>query len=238
MEIMEIITEAINYPLNHVKELGIYIGILLVAFLILFFTIGATVIGISADSVAAAGIVGIIGIIIFLLILLLVDGYALDIVKLGIERSDDAPGIDIVRQIVNGFKYLILGIVYFIIPIIIMNLLAMINDTLGLIVGLILLIVFGLAFYMGICRLAKTESLGYALNIPEAFNDVMSVGIIKLLAVIILVAIIGFVLSFIVGLFANLGDIGVIISAILGAIVSAYLFFFNNRAVGLLYSDI
>lgn len=238
MEIMEIINDAIHYPLDHLRELGIYIGIMIVIVLILLFTIGAVVVGASADSIAAAGIGGIIGILLVLLIALLVQGYALDIIKLGIEMSDDAPSIDISRQIINGLKYLIMVIVYMIIPVIIMNILLAINDTLGIIVGVILMIIFIFGLNMGVCRLAKTESLGYALNIKEAFNDILKVGIVKLLAVLILVAIIGGILNLIASAFTNFGDIGIFISAILTAIVSAYVFFFNNRALGLLYSDV
>ena len=241
MEIMEIIMDAINYPLNHMKELGIYIGIMFVIFLILLLTIGGVAVGASFDSVATVGIVGIIGIVLVLLICLLVEGYGLDVVKLGIERSDDAPSIDIARQVINGCKYIIMSIVYLIIPIIIMAILGAINDTLGLIVGndtlglivgIILLIIFGLALFMGACRLAETESLGYALNVKEAINDIMSVGIVKLLVILIIIIAIGSVLSLIAGLFSGHGTIGDIISVIISALVSAYMFFFQNRAIG------
>ena len=237
MEITDIINDAVRYPLDHLKELGIYIGIIFVICIILLLTVGAAVVGINADAIAAAGIVGVIGIVIALLIGLLVNGYGLDIVKLGIELSDDVPSFDITRQIINGFKYLIMAFVYMIIPAIIMILLAMVNQTLGIVVGVILFIIFGLALFMGACRLAETESLGYALNIKDAINDIVRVGVIKVLAVIIIVAIIAAILSFIAGLFADFGTIGAIISAILSALVSAYTFFFQNRAIGLLYSD-
>ena len=237
MEIMEIIMDAINYPLNHMKELGIYIAIMFVISLIMLLTLGVAVIGASMDSAAAVGISGIIGIILILLIALLVEGYGLDIIKLSIERSDDAPSIDIPRQIINGCKYIIMAVVYLIIPIIIMAILGAINDTLGLIVGVILFIIFGLALFMGACRLAETESLGYALNVKEAINDIMSVGIVKLLVILIIIIAIGSVLSLIAGLFSGHGTIGDIISVIISALVSAYMFFFQNRAIGVLYSD-
>lgn len=238
MEIMEIISDAIHYPLNHIKELGIYIILCIVLAFILVFTLGGLVIGTNADSSAATGIVGIIGFILILIVSCLIEGYGLDIVKLGIERSEAAPGIDITRQVVNGIKYLILGFVYLIIPFIIMLILSMINDTLGAIVGLILFVIFGVALFMGACRLANTESLGEALNIGESIQDLKRAGIVKVFAVIILVVIIGAILSYIAGLFTNMGDIGAIISGILSAIVGAYTFFFQNRAIGLLYSDI
>ena len=238
MEIMEIISEALHYPLDHVKELAIYIVIMFVMALILLFTGAAATLSASGQSVAAVGAIGIIGLILVCIIGCLVGGFGLDIVKLGIERSSDAPAIEFGRQIINGIKYLILAFVYFVIPLIVMVLLSAINDTLGLFVGVILLIVFGLLLYMGICRLAKTESLGYGLNIPEAFNDLKAIGIVKVLAVLILVGIICMILNFIASIFGNFGTAGSIISAILSAIVGAYLFFFTNRAAGLLYSDL
>ena len=235
---MEIISDAIHYPLNHVKELAIYIALTFVMLLILIFAGVGLIAGSDLNNLAAAGLIGIIGFILALIVSLLIEGYGLDILKLGIERSQDAPSIDIARQVINGIKYLIVAIVYLIIPCIIMVILMQINKTLGLIIGLIIFIIFGLGLYMGSCRLAKTESLGYALNIPEAFQDIMKVGIVKLLVVLILVGIIAAILNWIAGLFGGMGTIGAIISSILQAIVGAYLFFFNNRAVGLLYSDI
>ncbi len=238
MEIGEIIGDAIRYPLNHTKSLLIYIVIMFVIALIAIFTGVGLVAGQETNQVLASGIIGIIGLLLIIIIALLVDGYGLDIVKLGIDKSDAAPEIDIGRQVIAGLKYLIVGIVYIIIPFIVMLLLSAINDTLGLIVGVILFIIFGLALLMGQCRLANTGSLGEALNIPEAIKDLQAIGIFKVLIVIIIVGIIALILNFIAGIFSGMGDIGSFISAILSAIVGAYTFFFGNRATGLLYSDL
>ena len=238
MEIGEIIGDAIRYPLNHTKSLLIYIVIMFVIALIAIFTGVGLVAGQETNQVLASGIIGIIGLLLIIIIALLVDGYGLDIVKLGIDKSDAAPEIDIGRQVIAGLKYLIVGIVYIIIPFIVMLLLSAINDTLGLIVGVILFIIFGLALLMGQCRLANTGSLGEALNIPEAIKDLQTIGIFKVLIVIIIVGIIALILNFIAGIFSGMGDIGSFISAILSAIVGAYTFFFGHRATGLLYSDL
>ena len=237
MEIGEIISDAIRYPLNNMKSLLIYIVIMFVMALIIIFTGIGLVAGQETNQVFASGIIGIIGLILIIIIGLLVDGYGLDIIKLGIDKSDAAPEIDIARQVIAGLKYLIVCIVYFIIPFIVMGLLSAVNETLGLIVGIILLIIFGLALIMGECRLANTGSLGEALNVPEAIKDLQSIGILKVLIVIIIVCIIAGILNWIAGLFGGLGDIGSFISAILSAIVTAYTFFFGHRATGLLYSD-
>ena len=235
MEIMEIITDALHYPLDHLKALGIYILLSFLALFILLITVGASILG--SEGNASLGIIGVIGVVITIVIGFLVEGFGLDIVKYGIEQSDAEPEIDLGRQVVNGIKLMITGAIYFIIPFIIMLILGYINQTLGTIIGIILLIIFALAFIMGECRLAETESMGYALNIPEAIQDIKDVGIVKILAVIIIMGIIIVILNAIVGLFGNFGDIGTLISAILGALVSGYTSVFSFRATGLLYSD-
>ena len=238
MEIGEIIGDAVRYPLNHTKSLLIYIVIMFIIALIAIFTGIGLVAGQETNQLFASGIIGFIGLLLIIIIGLFVSGYGLDIVKLGTERSEAAPEIDIGRQAILGLKNIIVGFVYCIIPLIVMLLLGYINNTLAVIVGLILFIVFGLALLMGECRLANTESLGEALNIPEAIKDLQTIGIFKVLIVIILICIIGLILNFIAGIFSGMGDIGSLISAILSAIVSAYTFFFSNRATGLLYSDL
>ena len=238
MEIGEIIGDAVRYPLNHTKSLLIYIVIMFIIALIAIFTGIGLAAGQETNQLFASGIIGFIGLLLIIIIGLFVSGYGLDIVKLGTERSEAAPEIDIGRQAILGLKNIIVGFVYCIIPLIVMLLLGYINNTLAVIVGLILFIVFGLALLMGECRLANTESLGEALNIPEAIKDLQTIGIFKVLIVIILICIIGLILNFIAGIFSGMGDIGSFISAILSAIVGAYTFFFGNRATGLLYSDL
>ena len=231
MEIGEIISDALHYPFGHVKALVIYMVLSFLVFLIANFTLGGATIAEAGG--ASIGIIGIIGLLLIIVIGLLMDGFALDIIKLGIERSDEEPQLDIVSQIINGIKYLITAIIYFIIPIIVMALLSAVNNTLGAIVGIILFIVFAFAFLMGECRLAKTDSLGYALNIGEAIKDITRIGVVKILAVLIIVAIVVLILNWISALLGT-GIIGSIVSAI----IAAYIMFFTSRASGLLYSDI
>ena len=102
MEIGEIISDAIRYPLNHTKSVMMFIIVL-----IAIFTGVGLVAGQETNQLFASGIIGIIGMILIVLIALLVDGYGLDIVKLGIDKSDAAPEIDIGRQVIAGLKYLI-----------------------------------------------------------------------------------------------------------------------------------
>ena len=236
MEIGEIIKDAAMYPINNVKALVIYAVLMIIATLALIFT-GVGIVGASEASGVAAGglgIMGILGIIIAIAILALISGYLLDVIKIAINREDGAPEIEPVRQIINGIKLLVLSIVYIIIPIVVMVILSAINDTLGLIIGIILLIIFCVLLLVAQCRFAKTESLGEALNFGEVINDIKEIGVVKVLAIIIIVGVIGYILSLIGG---GIGQISEILGGIITAIIGIYLAFFQNRAYGLLYSD-
>ena len=235
MEIMEIIQDAAMYPINNVKALVIYVALMIVAVLALVFTgvgfFGASeATGIAADGL---GILGIIGIIIALAIFILIAGYMLDVIKIATNREYGAPEIDPKRQIINGLKLIVLAFIYMIIPIIIMAILGAINQYLT-IIGLIIFLVFAVLLLIAQCRLAKTESLGEALNFGEVIGDIKEIGIVKVVLVLILVGIIGYILTLIAG---GIGQFSEIIGSILTAIFSIYVTFFENRAYGLLYSD-
>ena len=158
---------------------------------------------------------GIIGIIVIICLLLLMFGFSLDIVKFAISKSDGAPEIELTRQISNGLKYIIVSIVYIIIPIIVTVILSMLNQTVGIVIGVILAVIFSFALSMAICRLAETDKLGYALDIPGAFGDLQQIGIGKVVITIIAAAIVGFVIVFVLTF---------ILSAIVG-IISADLIY-------------
>ena len=93
---------------------------------------------------------------------------------------------------------------------------------------------FSFVQIMANSRLANTDSLGDALNIPEAFKDISRIGVGKVVATIVLVVIVSVVISAILSaVYQQVPQL-----AILNIIVTPYLMFFTNRATGLLYSDI
>lgn len=236
MELGEIITDALSYPFQNIKALVIYVILGIILGIAIAGTFAGVVAGVAVKNPFALIGSGIIGIIIAMIIEFVITGYQLDITKYGIDRRNDAPGIDIVRQFINGVKYLVVNIVYLIVPIIISAILAVIfQHWIVTIVSAILTIVFALALMMGQCRLAKTEDLGYALAIGDAIGDISRIGIVKVLLFIILVAIISFILLFIGSLISQWNaTAGGIILGILGV----YLVFFTGRATGLLYSNV
>ena len=237
MGIGDIIGDAIAYPFSNIKALVLYAILAIIAGIIG----GATLIS-SAASFSSKGMAGfafsgltIVGIIVFILVLFLIEGYGLDIIKYGIERRADSPGIDIGRQISNALKLIVVSIVYYVVPAIIIFILGLfLRDWILAIISIILIIVFALANFMAKCRLAKTDSLGDALAIGEAIGDISKVGLGKIIGTVLVIVIILVVVAFILALITNMNNT---IGAILLGIFSVYFVFFYNRAIGLLYSE-
>ena len=238
MNIGDIISDALVYPLHNIKALVIYIVLGIIAAIIGGTTILTflTAAGTTGISTFALDGVGIIGILIFLILLFLIQGYALDIIKFGIERRADGPGIDFERQVTNAIKLIAVDIAYYLIPAVIIFILGIfLRDWILTIISIILIIIFALANFMARCRLAKTDNLGAALAVGEAIGDISRVGIGRLIATVIIVIIIALLIIFIVGIFAKINDI---LGDILLGIALVYLVFFYHRAIGLLYSDV
>ena len=236
MNITEIIGDAVVYPLNNIKSLIIYMIIGIVAALLAGASLFGMMASASGNNVLAAGGFGFIGILIFIFGILLISGYGLDIVKFGIERREYGPGIDIVRQILNAIKVIIVSVVYYIVPAIIAWLLTTLlgHGILTTFVVFLITVIFAFAEFMAVCRLAKTDSLGEALAIGEAIGDISKVGMLNVILTVIAVIIIGFILAFIILLiFRANTTIGGILLGLLGV----YFVFFSNRAMGLLYSN-
>ena len=237
MEIGEIISDAIVYPFNNIKSLIIYMIIGIVCGILGGASLMGVLLAAQGNNVLAAGGLGFIGTLIIIIGGLLISGYGLDIVKFGIERRDDAPGIDIVRQVLNAIKVFIVGFVYYIIPAIIGWLLSTLlgKGILTTIIIFIITVVFAFAEFMAICRLAKYDSLGEALAIGEAIGDVSKVGMLKVLATIIAVFIIALIIAIVIGVIMQYNNL---IGGVLFGVFGVYLAFFYNRAVGLLYSQV
>ena len=237
MEITEIIMDALVYPLNNVKSLILYVIIGAITGILGGASLFAMTSQVTGNNVVAAGGFGFIGILVMIIGSLLISGYGLDIVKYGIERRDDGPGIDIVRQVLNAIKLIVVSFVYYIIPAIVAWLLFTLlgKGILTLIIVAIMYIVFAFAQFMAVCRLAKYNSLGEALSIGEAIGDISKVGMLKVLITVIAVFIIGFIIAFICALIYNYHNI---IGGLLLGIFGVYAIFFYNRAIGLLYSEV
>ncbi|MDO5859151.1 DUF4013 domain-containing protein [Methanobrevibacter sp.] len=101
-------------------------------------------------------------------------------------------------------------------------------------IAVVLIIIFAFLYTMGESRLANTGDLGEALNIPESFRDISRIGFGKVLGVVLLMAIIIAVIqSILTYLYGQVPSF-----SILSVIITPYLTFASQRAIGLLYSDI
>lgn len=236
MEIGEIFTDALAYPLHNIKALVIYVILGIILGVAISGLLAGMVAGFAAENMLAVIGSGVIGIIVALFIGFIIRGYELDIVKYGINRDPGSPGIDPIRQFFNGVKLFVVQIVYYIIPIIISAILAVIfQHWLSGLISTILFIVFAFAAFMAQCRLAKTDDISYALAVGDAIGDISRVGVFKLLVFIVLLFIIAFVLMLIVILISQWNST---VGGILMGILGVYIVFFMGRATGLLYSDV
>lgn len=275
MEIMEIIKEAMVFPSKDIVKLAVYIALSVVSVLLGAFGILYMAIGVASQSFWI--IIGVIAFIAALILGFITTGYIVSIIRSGIEHEESAPQFMWKENLVTGIKFVVLNIVYFIIPAIVVLILGWVTNLFGMasimftrmmyasmaapanatvtiadvvpqsmiisfgnsliivgIVAFILFVIFGFLETMGQCRLAKTDSLGYAVNIPEAFRDIGRIGFGKVIGLTVLIFVIILVINCIIsGLNAYIAGF-----SILSIIVTPYLSFFAARASGLLYSDI
>ena len=101
-------------------------------------------------------------------------------------------------------------------------------------IAVILFVIFSFLQTIAGARLANTGSLTEALNNFESAKDIRRIGIGKVIVLILLVIIIIAVIEAILSAIYSY----VPILSILSIIITPYLIFFAQRAVGLLYSDI
>ena len=125
MEIIDIIKEAFIFPSNNLEKLAIYI--------VLTFVMGMLVVGgifsfVFSSQSSALLIVGLILCIAAIILALIISGYQLKIMKSGIDQDEEAPAFDWKNDGINGIKVIVLGIVYFIIPAIIVGIVALITN--------------------------------------------------------------------------------------------------------------
>ena len=238
MSLGEIFSDAIKYPFSDITKF------LMVGIIALLSGLSSLVMAFKVQNT----VVLLLAAVVSLIFALFLSGYGVGVIKKGIERSDEIPDIDPMTNIVNGVKALIIGIVYFLIPIVITVILMLITGAIGsglnhaaaglgigLIISIILFIAFAIFETVAMARFADTEDLGAALSIGEVIEDVKKIGISQIIAFVIIAFIILVVAYFIAGLIGLIPFVGIIISSIL---VGGFVALFYNKALGLLYSEI
>ena len=103
------------------------------------------------------------------------------------------------------------------------------------VVAIILFIIFGLFETVAICRLAKYGSFGEAFAFGQIVEDIKQIGVLRLIAFYIVLVCISALIGLVLGLIGLIPFVGIIIVALVG---QSFILLFNNRAIGLLYSDV
>ena len=106
MNLREIITDAVKYPISDTRKFLIFCVLIILASL-------STILpsyGINNSTLS------IILTIVTLIVSFIILGYSVDVIKSGSEGDETLPDFDYVKQFVIGIKAMILDIIYFIIP--------------------------------------------------------------------------------------------------------------------------
>lgn len=130
MEIMEIIKEAIIFPSNDLAKLAIYIVLSIITGFLVTFGVSFLAVGLATSSFWIA--VGVILLILGLIVGFIIMGYHVGIIKTGIDHAETAPDFEWKANLITGIKYFVVNIVYFIIPAIIVLIIAWMTNLFGM----------------------------------------------------------------------------------------------------------
>ena len=114
MNLREIITDAIKYPISDTRKFLIF------CVLIILMSLSTILPSYGFNNSTLSIILSIVTLIVSFIVL----GYSVDVVKGGTEGDVTLPDFDFVKQFVIGIKALILEIIYFIIPAVIVIIIA------------------------------------------------------------------------------------------------------------------
>ena len=247
MSLAEIFTDAIKYPLSDIKKF------LIVGLLALLAGLSNVVGHFYADGTALMSVVAIIGMIFSIVF----SGYAVQVIKRGIEHSNEIPAIDLRTNLIDGIKAMIIEIVYLFIPIFITLLFVLSSNYDGLIgamyrsgsldfvdliailgvagvIAVIVFLIFEIFYIIALARFADSGEFRAAFKFGEVLGDVKRIGIVNVIAFLIIAFVILFVIGLISGLLHYIPVIGIIIDAI---VIGAFTVLFYNKAIGLLYAS-
>ena len=114
MNLREIIMDAIKYPISDTRKFLIF------CVLVILMSLSTILPSYGLKDGTATTILSLVTLIVSFIVL----GYAVDVIKAGAEGEETLPDFDYVKQFVNGIKAMILDIIYFIIPAVIVLIVA------------------------------------------------------------------------------------------------------------------
>lgn len=131
MDITQIIKEAFIFPSNDWGKFILYIVFLVVAGFLLAAGFALSVVGLMNHNNILLILLGIILVIGYLIVSFMLMGYLIDITKSGIDGAESAPEFSWKENLITGLKYLVVNIVYYIIPAIIIYITGVVTNLFG-----------------------------------------------------------------------------------------------------------
>lgn len=242
MDVGKIVANSLKFPFRNIKKLPILF--------ILFILVAIIPIGMIYDN----RYVTIIGVIAFFLFILVVPGYLLSFVQIGLNESAMFPSVSFAKDIYNTVRLFVLRIVYMIVPAVIffvslstlgMSSIDMLKNLnihgffltmgLALIVVLITYILFEVLLFFAKARLAYLDSLTESLKMHKVVEDIRSIGVFNIIKWLIFMAVLLIVVSFVSSWIIAIPYVGFLIYI---CIVIPILESIGNYSLGLLYSNI
>lgn len=242
MDVGKIITNSLKFPFRNLKKLPILF--------FLFVLMAIIPIGLIYDN----RYVTIIGVVAFFFFILIVPGYLLSFVQIGLNESAMFPSLSFAKSIYNTIRLLVLRIVYMLVPTLIllvllytmgissvdmlrdMNILAFfLSMTLMAVLVLIAYVLFEILLFFAKARLAYLDSLTEALKMNKVVGDIRRIGIGNIIAWLIFMVILMVAVSFISSWIMAIPYVGFLIYF---CIVIPILESIGNYSLGLLYSNI
>ena len=266
VSITDSVSEGLKYPLNDLKKVFIF-GILftllgfisfgiieeIIKLFIVFskssgMTLASKFSNLPANDIYIIAILAIITLIISIFIM----GYQYKVMKFSIERKNDLPEYgDVLNLLTNGLKYLIVCLIYNILPIAVflLGMESILNDYLVSAIALILYIICNFLLIMALPNMVDTGKIAKAFDFREIIDKIANLGWVKYVGIIlftliiyaIIMAAVGIIFSVISTILALIIPHPMIITAITliigGLVVSPYISIFFARVYGSIYRE-
>ena len=245
MEIGDIISESFKYPFNNGTD---FLKVAALFVLLVIPAIFSALMLFSKNSLLMV-VCTVIMIVCYIIFALIAGGYFLSVIKEGINQSGLIPGYDFAKNIVDSIKVWVLGIIFSLIPAVIIFLLAFVvfgigsaNDAalgIGLIIFVVIALILAIIVYIfltiSVLRLAHYDSLSEALSFSAIKEDLSAIGIANFIIVYLVFTIIATAIFFIGAFILLIPILGVIVYMMF---IIPYVYLAIAYGFGLMYSDI
>lgn len=235
MDMSEIIGDSFKYPVSNWKRLLIF------GLIVLIYQFSIQIVMIYTKASAVVLVLIIPAIITYFLIL----GYQLRAIATSIKGKTEVPELNNwSKLLIDGFKIFIVGLIYGIIPGIVLGLGFVLMfagtssiKTIGaviLMVGVVMFLIVALIVVMAISNMAYHGEIGAALRLSEIQGRIKKIGWLNYILILIILVVLN-VLMVVAAVFISLIPIlGLVLTCL---IIYPYIYLFISRAYGLIYQE-